>query len=197
MRLPFKMHRPTAVIAAVLIILNQALNTAAAISVSSTFTTFISKFSLASNTLIAIMLAVILFRGKKDTVAGTVFAITAVVPLFVVGYDFLSLLKGYDGIGYVLANILLGLAVAAFRGLAAVECLGKRKISAGGGQALLWVLPILCFCFALWKQILLCIYDGMNPDETIANCLIVASGQWLGPVLMGVSLSVPNEKNDK
>lgn len=190
-----KMHRPTANIAAVLMILSQILIISASLSAVNDNPNFYSLISLISNTLITALLAVILFRGRKDVAAGVVFLIALMAPLLFVGLDLLSVLTGFDLVLYAAINALSGLVLVVFRGLSAGECLSRGKISAGGGRVLLWMLPILSFGFESAAHMLLCLYDGMNVDEMMLGTLVYEIPQWVGPILMGVSISIP-EKAD-
>lgn len=191
MRLPLKMHRTTAVFAAVLMILSQAMNTAASLSISNTYDTSYFLIKLLCNILITVMLSIILFRGRKDTFAGVVFLLAVIEPLLSVAYYFLVMLLVTESILISILYWLSGLATAAFMGLSAIECLTEGNISVGNGRAFLWLLPIMCFFFELARQMLLGMSNGMNTSEMVTSGLVYVIPQWLGPILMGVSLSVP------
>ncbi len=78
MKQPLNMHRPSSVIAAVLMILSQVLNIAASLSASNDyFTRPMFLISLFGNAVITVMLSVILFRGRKDAFAGVMFLLQA------------------------------------------------------------------------------------------------------------------------
>lgn len=196
MKQPLNMHRPSSVIAAVLMILSQGLHIAASLSVSSTYGTPLFWITLFESVLTTIMLSVILFRGRKDVFAGVVLLLTVIAPVVSVAYQLLLVLLNTGSNLYVLLCGLSGLVLAAFRGLSAGECLSNGKISAGGGRVLLWLLPVLCFCVELWAQMILCSYEGMTTGEMVISSLVYLIPQWLGPILMGVSLSVPEKSKD-
>lgn len=194
MRPPLKMHRPTAVAAAVFILLYQVLNTAASLSSPNTFAYSLLRIRLIGDILMALLLSAVLFRGKKDEIAGVVLLLTAVPPALL-AFSRLPLLITPIGADLYTAVCLLScLALIVFRGASAWECLSRGQISASRCRILLRLLPVLCFCLELWAQILLCLYDGMNISEAVTSSLIFMIPQWLGPVLMGVSLSVPSEQ---
>ena len=193
MKQPLKMHRPSSAIAAVFVILSEVLDIAASLSSSSTYTTPLFEIRLLGNALITVMLSIILFRGRKDTFAGVVFLITTIPPLFSVVYVHLAVLVVTESILLALLCLLSGLVETAFLGLAAKECLTEGNISVGNGRVLLWLLPILCFCAELWTQMLLYFSDGMITGEMVTSSLAYAIPRWLGPILMGVSLSVPEK----
>lgn len=196
MKQPLNMHRPSAVIAAVLMILSQGLYIAASLSASSAYVTPFFLITLLGNTLTTVMLSVILFRGRKDVFAGVVLLLAVIAPVLSVAYRLLLVLLNTGSTPYVLLCGLSGLVLAAFRGLSAGECLSNGKISAGGGRMLLWLLPVLCFCVELWAQMILCSYEGMSTGEMVTSSLVYLIPQWLGPILMGASLSVPGKSED-
>lgn len=190
------MHRPSSVIAAVLMILSQVLKIAASLATFGDHGTSLVLIELIGNALITVLLAATLFRGRKDAFAGVAFLLTAIVPVLSVADQSLLLLMNAGSTFYILLCALSGLLLAAFRGLAAVECLGKGRISAGGGRALLWLLPILCFFVELCAQMLLEFCNGVTDGKMFTGSLIYITPQWLGPILMGVSLSVPGKRED-
>ena len=194
MKQPLKMHRPSSVFAAVIMILSQGLYIAASLTASSTNITPLFLITLLGNTLPTIMLSVILFRGRKDVFAGVVLLLTVIAPALSAAYRLVLVLLNTGSTLYVLLCGLSGLVLAVFRGLSAGECLSNGKISAGGGRILLWLLPGLCFCVELWAQLLLCSYDDMTTGEMVTSSLIYLIPQWLGPILMGISLSVPEKR---
>jgi len=187
------MHRPTAVIAAVLMIFAQVLNISATFASSITYTPAF-LLELFGNTLITIGLSVILFRGRKDTVAGVVFLLAIIGPVVSVAWNMLVVAVNTEQVDYAAVCILCGLLLAAFRGLAAGECLSEGKVSAGGARMLLWVLPILCFCADLWARTLLSRHNGVSPGQAVAESLAYTIPNWIGPILMGISLSVRKMK---
>lgn len=196
MKQPLNMHRPSSVIAAVLMILSQGLYIAASLSASGAYGTPFFGIALLGNTLTTVMLSVILFRGRKDVFAGVVLLLTVIAPVASVAYQLLLARLNTGSTLYVLLCGLSGLVLAAFRGLSAGECLSNGKISAGGGRMLLCLLPVLCFCVELLAQMLLYPYDSMTIGEMVTSSLVYLIPQWLGPILMGVSLSVPEKSED-
>ena len=186
-----KMHRGSAVAAAVFMILSQLLNLAAARSSSATYTSPLLLINLLGGTLVTLMLSVILFRGKKDTAAGVVFLITILSPAFEVLYELFILLFATGTTVYVLLYLVSTLMLVAFRGLLAGECLSKGKVSKSGGRMLLWLLPILCFCAMLLAQISLTLSNGTSIGGSVAGSLIYVIPQWVGPLLMGIALFRP------
>lgn len=191
MKQALKMHRSTAVAAAVFMILSQVLDIAASLSSYITYTSPFSLISLLGDVLITVMLSIILFRGKKDTAAGVVFLLAILFPVLEVPYQLLSLLLGAGSTAYVLLCLGAALILAAFRGLSAGECLSKGKVSAGGVRMLLWLLPLLCFGVELLAQISLQHDYQMGIGESVAGSLIYVIPKWLGPFLMGIALSKP------
>ena len=186
-----KMHRGSAVAAAVFMILSQLLNLAAARSSSATYTSPLLLINLLGGTLVTLMLSVILFRGKKDTAAGVVFLITILSPAFEVLYELFILLFATGTTVYVLLYLVSALMLVAFRGLLAGECLSKGKVSKSGGRMLLWLLPILCFCAMLLAQISLNLSNGTSIGGSVAESLIYVIPKWVGPLLMGIALFRP------
>lgn len=186
-----KMHRGSAVAAAVFMILSQLLILAAARSSSATYTSPLLLINLLGGILVTVMLSVILFRGKKDTAAGVVFLITILSPAFEVLYELFILLFATGTTIYVLLYLVSALMLMAFRGLLAGECLSKGKVSKSGGRMLLWLLPILCFCAMLLAQISLSLSNGTSIGGSVAGSLIYVIPQWVGPLLMGIALFRP------
>lgn len=193
MKQSLHMHRSSSVIAAVLILLSQGLRIAASLSASGAQASPFFGLTLIGNALIAAMLSVILFRGRKDAFAGVVLLLTVIAPMLSVGYHLILVFLNTESLLYVLLCELSGVLLSAFRGLSAGECLSNGKLSAGSGRILLWLLPVLCFCAELWAQIVLCSYNGIPTAEGVTSSLIYLIPQWLGPILMGVSLSVPGK----
>lgn len=191
MKQTLKMHRGSAVAAAVFMILSQLLNLAAARSSSATYTSPLLLINLLGGTLVTLMLSVILFRGKKDTAAGVVFLITILSPAFEVLYELFILLFATGTTVYVLLYLVSALMLVAFRGLLAGECLSKGKVSKSGGRMLLWLLPILCFCAMLLAQISLNLSNGTSIGGSVAESLIYVIPKWVGPLLMGIALFRP------
>ena len=179
-----KMHRPTAILAAILMSLNQILNIAASLSAR------ISLLSLLGNAFITILLVVILFRGKRDTAAGVMLLVTLIAPLLSVGFNLLSVLAGFDQVSYAVVSALSAFVTVVFRGLWAVECLSKGNFSASGGRVLLWMLPALGFLCGIASHALLCLYNGMTVGDIVLAIVVYVAPQWLAPILMGVSLSI-------
>ena len=191
MKPPLKMHRPTAVAAAVFILLSQLLSTSASLSSPNTFAYFLLQIHLIGNIVMALLLSAVLFRGKKDEIAGVVLLIT-VIPPALLALSRLSLLlpTGRPDL-YTLASLFSSLALTAFRGASSWECLSRGQVSAGRCRILLRLLPVLCLCLELWAQILLFLYDGEAIGESLASSLVYLIPNWIGPFLMGISLSIP------
>lgn len=197
MKRPLNMHRPSSVIAAVFMILSQVLNIAASLSASNAYFTHPTfLISLFGNALITVVLSAILFRGRKDAFAGVMFFVAGIAPVLSVLYYFSAVLLATESVFYALLCLLSGFLETAFLGLAAKECWSEGNVSVGNGRVLLWLLPVLCFCVELWAQMILCSYDGMTTGEMVTSSLVYLIPQWLGPILMGVSLSVPEKSED-
>lgn len=122
-----KMHRASAVAAAIFMILSQLLDIAAARSANTAYTSPFSLLNLLGDTLVTVMLSVILFRGKKDTASGVVFLITILFPVFEVFYELVVLLFTTETAVYALLCLVSALLLAAFRGLLAGECFKQRQ----------------------------------------------------------------------
>ena len=198
-----KMHRPTAIIAAVVMCLFQLTNTAAGIShISSSLQGGLSAailplFTTVVDIVVTVLLVTMLFRGKKDTAAGVIFLLVAFVPLLEAGWNAWGALAGFDMLDYVLATVLRGLVAVAFYGIAAVECIGQGKISAGSGRICLWLFPILILVFAVLSTV--CMYRefGVGTSEIISQILVYTLPQQAGTILMGVALAVRTQETEE
>lgn len=197
-----KMHRPTAIIAAVVMCLFQLMNMPAEIShINSSLQGGLSAvilplFTTVVDIVVTVLLVAVLFRGKKDTAAGVIFLLVAFVPLFKAGWNALSALAGFDMLDYVLATVLRGLVSMAFFGMAAVECIGQGKVSAGGGWICLWLFPILNLVLAVLSNV--CMYRefGVGTSDMISQILVYTLPQQAGTILMGVSLAVRTQETE-
>ena len=97
---------------------------------------------------------------------------------------------------YVLATVLRGLVAVVFYGIAAVECIGQGKISAGSGRVCLWLFPILIFIFAALSTV--CMYRefGVGTSEIISQILVYTLPQQAGTILMGAALAVRTQEKE-
>lgn len=186
-----KLHRPTAILAALIIAFSQLLEIFAVIS-----SPVYSRYWLTNgfDILISVLLVVVLFRSRKDVFAGIVFLLSAMVSLLSVLYDLFSICFTVGMQGYLLMRTLVHFLVAIFHTLAALECLDASRISAGAGRIFLWLLPLLSFDCALAEQMILSINSGMLINEAVFGSMVYTVPQWLGPILMGVALAIRTHK---
>ena len=197
-----KMHRPTAVIAALLIILCDGMNAAALLFGNSQDPIYVVIILGAMNLLLPVLFVVLLFRGKKDVFAGVVFMFAVAISLFNVGWNALGLLanifmQAHELNDYAISNIIGGIVIAAFMVLLAVECFIGGRISASRARVLLWLLPALVLGCKLWQMIPLYIQDGMKTGEILLSVFSAILPKRLSQILMGVSMSIPQEAENE
>ena len=199
MHTPVKMHRSTAVIAALLMILSDGMNVVTVFLDKSEGSLFAAVVLSVFSLLFPIWFVVILLRGKKDIFAGVVFIAAVALSLFTVMFDALSIFAGYvvgsDALSkhFALGDIVIGLVGAVFMVLLGVECLSKGKISVGRLRAVLWILPVVILGCKIWQMVPLYLQDGMTVWETVLAFLTGNFPKRLAHILMGVAMSIPQK----
>lgn len=184
-----RIHRPTAIIAAMLMSLTQMSDIFASRASISADTTGFFLMELIVNTLVTVLLVTVLLRGRRDTAAGVLFLVTVFAPLLSAYYQLLSVLLGFEMILYALLCGISGFMMAVFRGVLAGECLSRGGVSAGAGRIFLWILPVVIFLCEAVAHILLCLYGDMNAGEIMLGLVVYVTPRWLSPILMGMSFA--------
>lgn len=178
MRISNKIHSGTAVAAAVIMLITTFL------SVGTNVFTLIANFryyensllissvsNLAISTITCILMAVVLFRRKKDTAAGIIFAITA-VPVVITGvfgnvtsiFSYLSMSNSLENgmlicfIATSLIRLIANVASAAFRVFIAMECFNPGNISGGKMKSFLVILPIASIVLTIFATMVQNLY---------------------------------------
>lgn len=194
------LHRPTAIAAAVIMLLDRALDIGAFLSSMSPNTAWFMMEG--QDLLIVVLLAVFLFRGKKDTAFGAALMASMMMLLLSMVWDFFSLVAGaatgYDQnlyFAYSGMSMLTTLLLAGFYCMTAVECLSQGKISTGRGRWLLWILPLIGFGCSFAANVLMGLYFGQSMEDMVFTSVLYVTLRWLGRSLMGVSF-VMQKKTD-
>lgn len=198
MHTPVKMHRPTAVIAALLMILSDGMNAVVTITNFTLSAVYIDILILATHSLLPVLCVVILLRGKKDVFPGVVFAAAALISVLNAWISLLGLLTNLSMNiqtldHYAVTTIICNLVMAVFMVLLGVECLSKGKISAGRLRAVLWILPVVILGCKIWQMVPLYLQDSMTVWETVLAFLTENFPKRLAHILMGVSMSIPQK----
>lgn len=217
MKITNKIHRGASLAAAIVMLIILILGTGSNVITTVTnihryentqlLTTILN---LVINTVSSILLIVVLFRGKKDTLAAVFFLVTA-LPILVRGlvgnittvFAYLAM-RHFDGnmaaLG-VAATVILFLAnliSIVFRVLLAAECFKPGKISGGGAKILLLILPIaniLLTAVSTMVRQLYMVFDygyelGVYFSATLIPAVITAVFS-IGIVIMGLAFSIP------
>ena len=195
MQTSLNLHRPTAIAAAIIMLLDRAMDIGASLSgMSPNIAWFMME---GQDLLIAVLLAVFLFRGKKDTAFGAALMVSMLLLLLSMIWDFFSLVAGaatgYDRnlyFAYIGMSILTTLFLAGFYCLTAVECLSQGKISTGRERWLLWILPLIGFGCSFAENVLMGLYLGQSMEDTVTGSILCVTLWWLGRGLMGVSFGM-------
>ncbi len=214
MRITNKLHRVTAILAAVFMI----------------FTTIFSVISLVRtlrnvadggfalilsvvgpgvvNLIISVLFIIMLFRGKKDTAAGIVFILSTIAMLVTGVFSrvsavitYATMLSMYAVAGSMIVGNVIGLLSAligvVFRAAIAVECFNPGKLSAGKAKAILIVLPIVVVILTVASTMATSVMpyiDRMGIAEIIAYVAGNVFAQILSSIpmiLMGVAFAIP------
>ena len=185
------MHRKTAVAGAALILFSQMLQVIGLLP-DIIFTPF-DVVAIGIHALTMVTIAVMLLRGRRDTAAGIVLLLAIIIPLLSAMFGTLAVLM-LGELFYAVLFLLSGFTEAVFMGSAAKECISEGNISVGKGRVILWLLPVLCLCCELGKTGVYGWFDLRNPETYFWSYGIL---RWVGMILAGVSLSVPEkiEKN--
>lgn len=207
-----KMHRPTAILAAVFVVLNYAMEIIAGVQVvlSSghwamilSSGSWVTMMDLAVETLRVALLLVILFRGKKDVIGGVLFLTllcrSGLKLLFNVTSALSALAMAVTNemfYTYGIMAMLNDLVRIIFCGIAAGECFSKGKVSTSRGKLFLWLLPIFGFVCDVLMGTLVWRCSGVDTNSTVVGSLVSAIPQWIGLVLMGVSLFLPAKNTE-
>lgn len=178
MRISNKIHSGTAVAAAVIMVITAIMtvgtNVLTLIANSRYYQSsqmISSLVRLVVTTITCILMAVVLFRRKKDTVGGVIFAITA-VPIIITGvfgkitgiFSYLQM-AGFMESGMLicfiaasLINLIGNVASAAFRILVAMECFKPGNISGGKMKSFLIILPIVSIVLMMFATMVQNLY---------------------------------------
>ena len=220
MKLSNKIHRVTSILTAVIMLVILAISTitnvatlfgnpSAASNPTRVMTTVVN---LVINTITSILIVVALFRGKKDTVSGVLFILTALVLAWTgvirgIRSLFTNISMGVAGVS--LPDHFIACAVAAsiisviaaligvvFRGAIALECFTPGKLSGNKKKSILIILPIvnliLTAIATLVRQFYMVLEFGIGTFLAAAllpAVLGVVFSAWT--VLLGLSMSIP------
>lgn len=219
MKLSNKIHRVTSILTAVIMLVILVIsairnvatlfgNPSAASNPTYVITTVVD---LVINTLTNILIVVALFRGKKDTVSGVLFILTALVLAWTGVISGIISLFSYISMGVagVLPDNYIACAVVAsiigviaalirvvFRVAIALECFTPGKLSGNKKKSILIILPIVNLILAaiatvVWQFYMVSEYDiGTFLAVALLPAVLGAvSSAWT--VLLGLSMSIP------
>jgi hypothetical protein len=169
--------------------------------------------NLIINTISSVLLIVALFRGKKDSLAGIFFIVTALPIVFssLVGnitsvFAYLAM-RGYNegmvtcALAATAIIFFANLFSIAFRVLLAIECFKPGKISGSKTKNLLLILPIvnilLTVVSTMVRQLYLASDYGFGSYLSIALLpAVLTAVMSIGTVILGLAFSIPvYEKN--
>ena len=212
MKVSNKLHRGTSIAAAVLLlitlILGTAINAASLIvllSVSKPSQTLTSVLTLGANTFASLLVIIALFRGKKDTLAGVFFILTA-LPSVVTGvfgnissafvYMSRDSLESASMAAGAIVLIFASLINVVFRILMATECFKPGRISGRKTRSLLIILPILYLLLTAVSTVVRQLYlvSYYKAGEFLLLALLPAALSavlGIGVVILGLAVSIP------
>ena len=216
MKISGKIHRGASIAAAVVMLLflivGTGTNIISTINLSKYYETpqlLRSVLNLAANTIASLMLIVVLFRGKKDSVSGILVILTIlIIPVRGVVAGVTRIITGFGMLGSMtkglvvcliassVIQIVANLAGVGFRALIATECFKPGKITGGKTKAFLVILPIVNILLIAVSNMVQQLY--LVADYGVTQFLIVVLMpaaltvvMSLGTVLMGVAFSIP------
>lgn len=220
MKLSNKIHRVTSILTAVIMLVLLAIsvitnvvtllgNPGATSNPTYVITTVVN---LAVNALANILIVVALFRGKKDTVSGVLFILTALVLAWtgvisgiVSLFSNISMaLAGVSLPNYYIASAVVATIIAviaaligiAFRVAIALECFTPGKLSGNKKKSILIILPIVNLVLSAIATVVRQLYvvSDYGIGTVLAVTLLPAVfgavfSAWT--VLLGLSISIP------
>lgn len=148
----------------------------------------------------SIMVAVVLFRRKKDIFGGIVFALAATYTVLFGGlianlYKFFLCITSLSTVaGNTFAFMLIGLtgsiATTGFRTLAAIECFKPGAISGGKVKVLLVILPATAIVMSM-LNILIPLSGASQYMLAAVLPALISAVTSVGWVLTGIAFSIP------
>lgn len=216
MKISNKIHRSTSIAAAVVMIITLIIGIISqAVSLSSNGmyydTTYIitSVVKLGINSVAALMLIVILFRGKKDSAAGVLIILSALPIILVGAVGNISGMAAYISMKDALPENMFGCMMTAnvirvfshllnvvFRVFLAVECFKPGSISGGKMKPFLIIMPIVYFVMVPAATMIQSLYMAadMGFGELLLVTLIpaaISAIMYIENVIVGIAFSIP------
>lgn len=221
MKISGKIHRGASIAAAVimliLLLVGTGTNIISTVSLSKYYETIQllkTVLRLVVSTIASLMMIVVLFRGKKDTVAGVLLILT-VVPILVTGViagasrvvTYLGMMRSMAKgmvicmISASVIQIVANLVGVGFRILLAAECFKPGMIAGRKSKSIFVILPIiniLMIAVSNMVQQLYMIADYGFVQYLGAAVLPAAMTTFLsiGMVIMGIAFSIPVYENN-
>lgn len=197
MKISNKLHRGCAVGAAVLLILGIMVNISTFFSLQPGYQAEKSLVLLGNTgvqVLTNVFLIFVLFRGKKDKVSGTVFAVLAGFALLRSVFPQLLTLtmlgnQAHDWLTYNILSLAASVCTVIFRGSASAECYKPGSFCAGGKKLLLILTSVASVLCTNIGTILLYRFD-LEIGTWMAQ-LFIASMDMLPQLLTALALAVP------
>lgn len=221
MKISGKIHRGASIAAGVVMLIfllvGTGTNILSTINLSKHYETMQllkTILNLAVSAIATLLLIVVLFRGRKDSVSG-VLVILTILPILVTGvagcvsriitgFGMLGTLNKGFTICMMIAGVIqlaANLVGVGFRALIATECFKPGKISGGSTKSFLVILPIVNVLLVAVAGIVQQLYVigeyGFAQFLTIALIpAVLTVFTSIGTVIMGLAFSIPVYEKD-
>lgn len=216
MKISNKIHRGAGIAAAVILLVTLLISTASqAVTLVmngqhyDTTTLITTLVNLTINIMNSVLLVVVLFRGKKDTLSGALMLVTALIILgkdvtggIATMFSYASTRAFLQGdmfacfMAAAAIRLIGGITNVAFRVFLALECLKPGNISGSKLKVMLIILPVVVIMLTAFSTMVQSFYmvtdygfgEYLLPMMVAASVTAVLS---IGNVITGLALSIP------
>lgn len=206
MKVSNKLHRVMSIIAAIFLIIHllsssvssvtSIINLAKAGILSSLFLNIVTNLAGLGS---VVLFIVVLFRGKKDLLAGILMFLTILFPVITIANWMIQLVSGsipHFYLAYGLTCLLADFVLLGFRACLGIECVAGGCLSRGPGKFILMALPFMITFLDALASVFSLIGSSMGADIAVILPAILTSVtgvlfNGIPMILLGFAFALP------